>query len=444
MTTKREQIDKINKLRHDLIQAQLAISTTQEDLINAIPIMTPTVDENGLTVATLTENYETAVEAVMTIFNDPNLDFTQANTPQVQMAGVIAKILNDLGLLAVSLYQSFFPSYAKGVLLDNCCSINGVVRKGGTYTQIIIVLTITQAVTIRGLDNDINNPSPTSSTFTVADNIGNKYFLASTQYINQAGTYQYLFRAEINGYINPAPNTIKSITTVVIGVVSCNNPYAPAEIGQNTQTDPNLRDARARSVGMNGSGTVQNIIAGLLQIPTVVDVRVHENPNVSPADYTETPIHFIWAIINGGSDAEIANTIAIQNQPGCGMRGNIYVPVPLANGGIAPIRFDRPIEQSFYIAFEIKSIDETTNFDLPAIKNYIVQNTKFLIGDDVLSSHVTSVAEKAILETGSSKGNAQNVLLSEDNVIYSTILKPSNIAVQFLADVTKISITVLP
>ena len=446
MTTYKAKIRRLNELRKELAKLQLEtlnLSTTQEDLISEVPIKAPTIDENGVNVATLTENFTSAIEAITIIYNDTNLDFTQANTPQVQMAAMIAKIMNDMGVFAVNSWQSFFPSLAKGFALDNCCSINGVVRKGGTYTQLIIVLNISQPVTLRGLDNDINNPSPASSTFTVADSLGNKYFLTRTEYPSQAGEYQFFFRAQNNGYANPAPNTINSIVTAVVGVTSCNNPFAPAEVGQNTQTDPSLRRTREQSVGANGSATLKNIVAGLWQIPTVVAIKAHENPEISPVDYTGTPIHFVWIIVQGGSEEEIATTIAAQTNAGAGMRGNVEKKVTVVNGSSVNIRFDRPEEEPFYISLTIKSLDGTTDFDIPAIKSYIVRNLPSSIGNEILSSNVTTVAQLGVDSTSTSKGNVQDVMVSEDGMIYKTILQPSNLAVQFLADATKINITVV-
>ena len=111
--------------------------------------MADSIDSNGLQVKTANEITSDLKTGFKTIYGaDINLD---SNTPDGQLVGIMAQIAVDLRELLVAINNSFDPDQAQGVLLDQRCAINNVVRQGGTYTVQPIDVTVSTTTTLSGL-----------------------------------------------------------------------------------------------------------------------------------------------------------------------------------------------------------------------------------------------------------------------------------------------------
>src|SRR5690349_14388751 len=169
------------------------------------------IDNTGIQIQTLEQildeilNGTSDYRGMYSIYGaDINVD---PNSPDGQMINIIAQAKLDMLEFIQQVFSSFDPDQAVGVALDQRCAINGVVRNAGTYTTTNITVTVTQAVTLTGLDDDPNAP------FTVSDSSGTQFQLASSHVFSGAGSAVLSFRAKDLGAVETTPNTITTIVT---------------------------------------------------------------------------------------------------------------------------------------------------------------------------------------------------------------------------------------
>lgn len=363
--------------------------------------MTTLNDLNG-NIGDLNKTITNLREQFRLIFGD---DFSaESSSPQEQIINVLAQQQFDLLEKLRDVLSSFDPEQAQGIFLDQRVALNNILRKTGTYTIQLIDITTNRSLTLNGLDTD--NP------YTVADNNGNKYFLETTQNPTSAGTYSYSFRAEFIGNYFSQQNTITNPVTVVIGVTNINNSNSPISIGTTEETDAELRIRRKLSTSINSSGNINALYSNIINKSNVADVKIYEN-DTSEIVNTLKP-HSIYVVAEGGTDQDIANGIAEKLQPGCNTNGNVSIPFVNSQGIVKYYNFDRPQAKLLYIKFDIKSTKVGQSFNTTAIKNYIITNKIYNIGQDAETSDLIFVAKDGIDNAGGG-GVPLNLKISKDN-----------------------------
>lgn len=251
--------------------------------VNAITSTGITIQQYSDLITYYTAQYQTIYGAGV------NLD---QNSPDGQMMNIQIQTVLDLLDFAVQVFNSFDPDLAYGVVLDLRVAINGLIRKGGTYTVTPIAITVSQALTLQGLDLYPSSP------YTVQDNAGNNWQLLTTQSVPGAGTYSYQFQAANIGAVLSLPNTITIPVSIVLGVTSINNPTSYTTLGLNQETDAVLKIRRQQSVALPSQGFNPSLEAALENINGVVSALVHENDGGS-TDIYGVPGHTIWPIVDG-------------------------------------------------------------------------------------------------------------------------------------------------
>lgn len=393
-------------------------------------------DANGLTIETLPQIITNLNTGLQNIYGaDINLD---QNSPDGQLVNIFAQAIFDQLELLIEINNGFNPDRAIGIQLDERVSINNVARAGGTYTIVPIDITVSTTVNLQGLDANFNNINGTG--YTVQDNAGNQYILIDSATLT-AGTTTKSFRAQQIGLVEVTVDTITTQTTIVLGVVSVNNSSAPLSIGQNQETDAQLRLRRQQSVSINSSGYLNGLLGVVLGLQGVSNAALYENTtNIS--DVNGIPAHGIWLIVEGGANTDIANSLYIKKSYGAPMKGGVTVNITTASGAIFPAKFDRPAPEDLWISFEIQTTVEPPSFDEVSIKQYIVDNLIYGIGQFASTSEVTVSAQIAITTTGG-KGVPVNVQISPDGVYYGDYLTTLTLGSQFTLSEERISISIL-
>ncbi len=384
----------------------------------------------GLQVMTTQEILDELLAGLQIIYgSDINVD---QNSPDGQWANIIAQAGTDLREILVSLYNSFAVNSAFGVLLDQRVALNGITRHAGTFTFTDIEVVVDRAITLPGLDAAINDVDGTG--YTVADNAGNQFILAATEVIASPGTYTLSFRAKAIGQVLTTPNTITTPVTILLGVTSVNNPSAATSIGENEETDVELKVRHARSFSLAATGPADSILAALLEIPSVTDAFVAEN--VTAAEVDDVPAHGIWAIVDGATDDDVAAAIYAKKAPGCDMKGSVSVNVPKANGQVFTAKFDRPIEEDLYIIFTITPRRAGVSFDTELLKTQLVSMLSYKIAQpanigDLVVAMLALAPDGILTEMG----------VSNDGMAYDQILATSDFQHRFALSVARIDIT---
>jgi uncharacterized phage protein gp47/JayE len=258
--------------------------------------MTDIIDKDGITVKTKQEIIDSLSQAFRNIFGD---DISiESDTPDGQMIGIYAEASVDLRELIVEGVGSIDPNQAEGRALDQRMSINGLKRKRGTFTQINIAVRVSMAVNLTGLDGN-KESLEVGEAFGVQDEEGNKFYLLQSVSIAGEGSYLYPFRAEKLGAVIVLPNTLTIPVTVIRGVASVNNTESPLNIGDDEESDFDLRRRKERTYSITGQGFIDNITSAVNAVNGVTSVQVYENIEEFE-DAFGVPAHGVWCIVEGG------------------------------------------------------------------------------------------------------------------------------------------------
>ena len=398
--------------------------------------MTDKIDAQGLTVKTLPQIIADLESAMRDIYGeDINLD---QNSPDGQLVNIFAQAGADIRELAVMINNGFNPDRAFGRTLDERVVINNIERRGGTYTIQPIDITVDRTVTLQGLDAAFNDPD--GQGFTVQDDAGNQFILIDTDTLT-AGTHRLNFRARDIGRVETVVQTITNPVTIVLGVTDIENVVGAIDIGQEEETDAQLRLRRQRSVAIASTGYLNGLLASVLNLEGVVSAKLFENvSNVEDAD--GIPAHGIWLIVQDGASTDIANEIYTKKSYGANMKGDVEVEILTDSGAVFKAKFDRPEAQDLHIRFDIQTTIPGAVFDQNTIKQEIVDTLFFDIGEFAETSRITAIARAAIEETGGG-GVPVNLEVSDDGNTWVDFLETDTKKDQFALDTTRITITEL-
>lgn len=328
--------------------------------------MPNSIGPTGLITATQAElitYYQTQFQNIYG--SDINLD---PDSPDGQMMMIWIQAVVDLQDLLTQVYNSFDPDLAIGKVLDQRVAINGIQRQAGTHTVTNITLTVTAALNIYGIDQEVFDP------YTVADNQGNKWELLTSTVFSDPGDYVLAFQAVVPGAVLSVPNTITVPVSIVLGISEINNPTTYTTLGINEESDFDLRIRRQKSVSLASQGYLDGLLAALENLTGMVAAFVYENTTGS-TDGDGIPSHSIWVIVSGtAADAAIANAIYTKRNAGCGMKGDQTFNVSQADGSTFVIRWDEVVAQDLFIKFTATSLDGVNPPNIAAIREGLVSS----------------------------------------------------------------------
>ncbi len=396
--------------------------------------MPNTIDQTGLSIKTRAEIIDELLNGVpgypglFSIYG-PNINIGP-NSPDGQLLNILAQVAVDQEELIAAVNAAFDPDQATGTVLDARCAINGVVRQGASYTFQTIAVTVTQALTLPGLD--------TSNPFTVADSNGNQFYLLTSYAFGGAGTTSLTFRAALIGPVLTTIGTITNIVTPQTGVSAVNNAVAASAVGQAQESDASLRIRRAQSVSLPSKGFLQGLLGALIDIEDVDQAIVLENIT-NTTDANGIPGHSIWAIVKAPStaNAAIANAIYIKRNAGCGMKGAIDVPITQIDGSIFDVLFDNPTDVPLYINLTIAAV--TGTYDPVYIRTQLLALLSYKIGQ---TADVTTIV--ALIKLISSNVVVTNAGVSLTNSGYTATLTPATVDKLFVPAQTTVYINGTP
>jgi len=368
------------------------------------------VSSSGLTLQSLTDIITELENGFKAIYGT-DINVT-ANSPDGQMINLFAQAKMDILDCINSVYNSFSPSVASGIVLDQRVALNGLIRSAATYTTVVMNIVATKVVTLIGQDNGVLTP------FTVADPAGNPFYL---QYgaTGVTGTNSLTFISSLPGAVEVVANTLTKITTPLSGVTSATNPSRALNQGIAEESDTDLRLRRSKSVANPSSGYLDGLIGGLLAIPNVLHALVYEN--IGPtADANNIPGHSIWPVIDyigpsgatgatgvigvTGAQTAIATEIYNRRNSGCGMTGSVTENILQVNGFYIPIKYSYVNYQNLHIHLTITSLNILHTIDETFIKNSIANTINYEINEiadySEISSYVKTLDPYAVIISG--------------------------------------------
>lgn len=253
------------------------------------------------------------------------------------------------------------PNKASGAILKGLIQLNGLVAKFGSQTQINVKFT--------GLKDAI---IPAGSLITDVENSVN-YSVDKSVTIGADGTATGTATAQTKGPINPQNNTVIVIKTPTYGWTNVTN-TGVVVVGAEPQTDEELHQEQQRATSNTAYRQIDAIYAGLLNVPGVEFARVYQNTGLT-ADSRGIDAKSVAAVVVGGTNEDIANSIARKSANINSFFGSTEVDVTDIQGHVNKIKFSRPEEVEIDVEVNI-TITDSSQFPASTedAKNQIKKN----------------------------------------------------------------------
>lgn len=244
------------------------------------------------------------------------------------------------------------PDIAGGVWLDAIWALTRGKRRGATRSQLTGVL-------FSGVPG---TPIPVGS-LAVVSSSGARFRTIVNLEIGPAGTVIGSMEAVEPG---PTPAPIGSLTEIastVLGWETVNNPSA-AEIGKSQESDVSSRRRRRNTLALQSVSPQEAIVSRIYNLDDVSSLSFRANITNAPIviDGVTIMARSIYVCVDGGENIDIATAI-LASSGITDYSGSIEVSViEPASGQVYTVRFDRPVERSFFARVTVKpsSLDVMT------------------------------------------------------------------------------------
>lgn len=385
---------------------------------------------NGLVTQSLEEIRDDLIAKFKSVYGqDINVE---QNSPDGQWLNILAQEKKDILDLFVQFYNNLDPDRVIGIPQQILYKLNGFIIQAYTYSYVYVNVTVTEDVTLQGLDDNIESSDGTG--YTVRDTNGNRWILATTQNL-EPGTHLLNFRAGDLGSITALPNTITVMETVLKGVASVNNPANNYITGDTGESSAQFRRRRNQAMAVPSQGFDESTQSQMLNLANVTQCKVYDNR--SDEVVNGIPAHGIWVIVEGGTPADIGRVIYNNLPPGIPMKGSQSVLVPKINGDILEVLYDVPTVAPLYVRATIKNFS-TTDIDETYIKQQLSQ-IEYNIQERAETSNITAVLKEAVGESG----NPYNVEISLNGTTWAEDLEPTGLDEFFSIQPDNITLTVV-
>ncbi|HEY3987933.1 MAG TPA: hypothetical protein VGM02_01460 [Acidobacteriaceae bacterium] len=340
----------------------------------------PTITAAGLQIPAYADIIAYYVAAKQSIYG--STIYLGEDSPDYQEISAFAAKVNDVMQAVQLVYNARSPITAVGSDLDSVVKLNGLVRGGATQSTCPVTLSGTAGSTI------------TNGVCT--DQAGNSWALPASITIGSGGTANATATCATPGPISASVNTITSIATPTAGWTSVTN-NAAATLGQLVEADSALRARQAISVALPGLTMLQSTIAAIAATTGVTRYLALENPSGAVDSYGN-PAHSITAVVEGGTDADVAQAIYSKRGIGCFTNGTTTISVSdPVNGTAIPISFDRPTYVPIFVTMTVHGQSGFSSSTLTAIQTAIVNYLNSLqIGESLNYSAIYFAAQSVM------------------------------------------------
>lgn len=291
-----------------------------------------------------------------------------SDTPQGIL--IVAETLARAAVAAnnAAIANQINPDISGGVYLDALLALMGSFRVPASNTTVIAQLT-----GVAGTIIPINSQAQDTS--------GNIYQTTSqvTLAPGSPGTATVEFEAIAPLPLSVAAHTLTTIVSDVLGWETVDNAAAQTNIGTAPQSDARAKLFRRVTLGLQGSSIAEAITSALYATPGVTSVTFRENTAASTQtiDGISMVAHSIYACVNGGSDADVANALVSKKSAGAAYNNGAsgspvdYVYTNPFSGQMMDILFDRPDEIPVLVQVTVTNTN-TVEDPVNAVKQAVV------------------------------------------------------------------------
>lgn len=305
------------------------------------------------------------------------------DTPNGQLTGLFAAPIAEIWQQMNAVYDAYNPNAAFGISLTNIGVITYTPRQTPGKSTVPVVLTANASGAFL--------PSDIVRIYTVP--LANSFRLLSDVTIPPSSSVTVQAEALEDGPILAPPGTLTGIATPIDGWTGVNNLVA-ATPGRNIESDPVYRIRRNNSAAMASQNVEDALNAALRALPGVLDSIVIVNPDDTTDGNGLLP-HSIAAVVEGGEDQDIFNTIYGRKTSSIPTNGDVIGSVNNNAGLPVAIKFYRQQQIRMYIRIDVDMLDGFPVDGLAQIQqnvyDYLVGTNNggipvFGIGDDVIIS----------------------------------------------------------
>lgn len=344
----------------------------------------PTITSAGLSIPTYNDILEELINEAKTIYGQDI--YLGTDSQDYQLLSIFALKAYDTMQLLQLVYNNRSPGTAVGSSLDGIVKINGISRKSKSYSTCLVTLSGTALTQI--------------SNGVVQDITGYRWNLPAIVTIGSDGTTTVTAICQAAGPVSANPGDINTIVTPTYGWNSVTNMNS-ATRGTNTESDAELRARQAVSTSLSSLTVFDSIQSDIAGLPSVTRYKVYEN-DTSSTDSNGLTAHSIAAVVEGGSDSDIANAIFRKKAPGVYTQGTASVSITDAYGQANTIRFYRPAYVDIDIVVNVKKLSGYTDQTTADIKAQLTNHLNALnIGGDVTISSLWGTALLAMTSLSS-------------------------------------------
>lgn len=301
------------------------------------------ITDKGYKGKTQNEYFEEERQLYLDIDPDWNLD---PSTPDGLKLASDAELYNAFDETLQQAYNARDPNKATGYDLRVLCMLTGTPWTDGTPSTAIVTLTGVPGTFIP------------SGKRIESETTGSRWYLPQAATLSTGGTATAQVVCLTNGATQADANTLTKIVDTVGGWAAVTNPQV-ATPGTDPETDSELRVKRATAVGRPGDNQMDSMYGELYAVPGVRRVKLYENDTDTTDSNGQTP-HSVAALVDGGTDADVAMALYIKKNPG---RGQFQTGTPVSYLVTSPkypsntklIKFGRPIYVNMNIAITLKN-----------------------------------------------------------------------------------------
>ena len=299
---------------------------------------------------------------------------TSAESPDGQLIGVVAKLLEDVWQQAEGAYNAYSPSNAYGVGLDKVAEINGITRITNLPTSVAITFSGTAGTVV-----------PTGYIVKTVD--GLEFATVAVAVIPAIVTA----KCTTQGAIKILANEVHVLTTAIAGLTGATN-LEPGITGITREEDPAFRARRENSTISRGTSSIDAIYEGVksLNLPYIAIIE-----NTTSATVDGVPANSFLVVVEGGTPAEVSQVIYDNKPQGITSYGSIVTVINDSKGYPHNIGISRPTPIDISVTTSITNLPGASVDSATLVKAAIVDYVNNLnISEDVYWSYFFS----AILE----------------------------------------------
>lgn len=260
----------------------------------------------GIQTATFTQIRDALIRNYKGVYGS-DIDLSTSNADGVYINN-LALIINNILESFKTIYSNLDVNTASGIYLDNLCALSNITRKPATYSTAVV---------------------------NVKNNSNTELNLENLIFVDKAGTEWKNYESFTLG-VKDSDNDNKNliVTCSEIGAVEAPPGWIDktleildiiitqeeeANIGEEIESDSDLRNRRAQSTGADGVTVLESLISALLEISGIQDVKIYNNNSGSniqypsnlnaPKDKTNIPSHGIYVIVRKNTQEDLNSQI---------------------------------------------------------------------------------------------------------------------------------------